>query len=148
MKQHALIPLIMQPANWRIFLTGALGALFLALPALLAHPTSNVPAGDRVSAYRIRSDFNVDLDEDLGWAAGVNQAPDQTVDTPFRIRFEVESSRMEGRRQYSLQYRWNYGPWRYMEAQHFPYPSAGSPPASVIGCVDCHSPPSAARCLT
>ncbi len=89
---------------------------------------------DRVMAFRLRSDFHIELDEDLGWAAAVNEAPSQTVDSPFRIRFEVESGAAGDRRQYSLQYRWNDEPWVYMEAQEFPYPSEASPPASIVGC--------------
>ncbi len=93
-----------------------------------------LPASDRVTAFRVRSDFRADLDEDFGWAAPVNEAPSQTVDSPFRIRFEVENGPAEGRRQYSLQYRWNDRPWVYMDAHEFPYPSAASPPASIVGC--------------
>ena len=90
---------------------------------------------DRVTAFRIRSDFNVEIDEDLGWAAVVNEAPPQTVDSPFRIRFEVEIKKnISDYRQYSLQYRWNGRPWTYMGAHEFPYPSAASPPASIVGC--------------
>jgi hypothetical protein len=91
-------------------------------------------SNDRVTAFRFRSDFNIDLDEDLGWAAGINQSPVQTVDTPFRIRFEVESDTSVYRRQYSLQYRWNDEPWTYAEAQEFPYPSAASPTLSIVSC--------------
>jgi hypothetical protein len=96
---------------------------------------SGAPSVDRVTAFRIRSDFNVEIDEDLGWAAAVNEAPPQTVDTPFRIRFEVEIKKNIGvYRQYSLQYQWNDRPWVYMGAHEFPYPSAASPPASIVGC--------------
>lgn len=87
---------------------------------------------DRVTAFRFRSDFDIDLDEDLGWAAEMNNAPSRTVDSPFRVRFEVESSDSSYRRQYSLQYRWNDKPWAYVEAHEFPYPSAASPPVSIV----------------
>ena len=89
---------------------------------------------DRVTAFRIRADFNSDLDEDFGWGAAINEAPTQTVDSPFRIRFEVESDTTTNRRQYSLQYRRNNGPWQYLEAHDFPYPSAASPSMSIMGC--------------
>ena len=89
---------------------------------------------DRVTAFRVRSDFNADLDENHGWGAPINEAPSQTVDTPFRIRFEVESDKTTNRRQYSLQYRRNNGPWLYMEAHEFPYPSVATPPMSIVGC--------------
>jgi hypothetical protein len=94
----------------------------------------SVYSTDRVSAFRVRSDFEMDLDEDLGWAAPVNIAPSQTVDSPFRIRFEVESDSSYYRRQYSLQYRWNNEAWNYIEAHEFPYESAASPPVSIVGC--------------
>jgi hypothetical protein len=89
---------------------------------------------DRVTAFRVRADFTMDLDEDLGWGASLNEAPTQTVDNPFRIRFEVESDTTFYRRQYSLQYRWNNGAWTYIEAQEFPYPSASSPTVSTVSC--------------
>ena len=89
---------------------------------------------DRVTAFRVRSDFYVDLDDDDGWAVALNEAPTQTVDSPFRIRFEVESDNTNYRRQYSLQYSWNNQPWTYIEAQEFPYPSAASPAVSIVSC--------------
>ena len=89
---------------------------------------------DHVSAFRVRSDFDIELDQDKGWAAEVNIAPSLTVDSPFRIRFEVESDTSIYRRQYSLQYRWNNGTWNYVEAQEFPYESAASPTVSIVSC--------------
>jgi len=89
---------------------------------------------DRVTAFRLRSDFDAELDEDEGWAADVNQSVSQTVDIPFRIRFEIESDTAMFRRQYSLQYRWNKQPWTYLEAHEFPYPSAASPAMSITAC--------------
>jgi len=89
---------------------------------------------DRVTAFRVRADFAMDLDEDLGWAAALNEAPAQTVDNPFRIRFEVETDTSFYRRQYSLQYRWNDQPWNYVDAHEFPYPSEKSPTLSIVSC--------------
>jgi hypothetical protein len=89
---------------------------------------------DRVTAFRVRSDFHIDLDEDDGWSTDLNKAPNQMVDCPFRIRFEVESNHSNYRRQYSLQYRWNNEPWNYIEAQEFPYESAASPIVSIVSC--------------
>jgi len=94
----------------------------------------SVYSTDRVTAFRVRSNFDIDLDEDFGWATAINKAPTQTVDSPFRIRFEVESDTSIYRRQYSLQYRWNNEPWTYIEAHEFPYPSAASPPVSIVSC--------------
>ncbi|MCK4921865.1 MAG: hypothetical protein KAS71_12520, partial [Bacteroidales bacterium] len=103
-------------------------------PYLIQTETDPVYSTDRVTAFRVRSDFDMDLDEDLGWADALNKAPSQTVDSPFRIRFEVESDNSFYRRQYSLQYRWNNKPWTYIEAQEFPYPSAASPTVSIVSC--------------
>ncbi|MFO7934784.1 MAG: hypothetical protein R6U78_11970 [Bacteroidales bacterium] len=96
--------------------------------------TDSAYSTDCVTAFRVRADFSMDLDEDLGWADAVNKATSQTVDTPFRIRFEIESNTSFYRRQYSLQYRWNNEPWTYIEAQEFPYESAASPPVSIVSC--------------
>ncbi len=89
---------------------------------------------DQVTAFQVRADFDIDLDEQEGWAAALNIAPSQTVDTPFRIRFEVESDTSCCRRQYSLQYKWNDKPWTYVEAHEFPYESAASPTVSIVSC--------------
>jgi hypothetical protein len=96
--------------------------------------TDEANSTDRVSAFRVRSDFDMDLDEDLGWATDINMAPSQIVDSPFRIRFEVETDESVYRRQYSLQYRWNDGSWIYIDAHEFPYESSASPTVSIVGC--------------
>lgn len=88
---------------------------------------------DNVTAFRFRADFNSEIDEDEGWASQENQATEIQVDTPFRLRFEVEAMGLK-RRQYSLQYKKNDNPWEYAEAHHFPYPSAKSPVLSIIDC--------------
>jgi hypothetical protein len=118
-------------------LTGVLLTAGVYLPHQANAQSSEIESAystDRVSAFRVRSNFGVDLDEDQGWAATVNKAPSQTVDSPFRIRFEVESDTSYYRRQYSLQYRWNNKPWTYVEAQEFPYESVASPTVSIVSC--------------
>jgi len=117
------------------------GLLFIAgifLPqqasAQPVNPDESIYSTDRITAFRVRADFAMDLDEDLGWADTVNKAPVQLVDHPFRIRFEVESDTSFYRRQYSLQYRRNNEPWAYMEAHEFPYESAASPTMSIVSC--------------
>lgn len=104
--------------------------LVLTLCANMAYGESP----DKVTAFRFRADFTEDLDEDAGWAADVNVAPVQTVDTPFRVRFETETDGSENMRQYSLQYRINGSNWIYMEAEEFPYESTNSPIASIVSC--------------
>ncbi len=93
-------------------------------------------SGDRVTAFRFRSNFQAELDEDGGWAAGINESVTLQVDVPFRIRFEVESNAEKGRRQYGLQYKRNEETWQFIEAHEFPYPSAATPPISIVGCKD------------
>ena len=118
-----------------------LGSFLVAASVIQPHQasaqvsvTESVYSTDHVTSFRVRSDFSIDLDEDFGWADTLNKAPAQTVDTPFRIRFEVESDTSFYRRQYSLQYRLNNEPWIYIEAQEFPYPSAASPTVSIVSC--------------
>lgn len=113
--------------------TGVIPSAIVSTVIFNQHICSDYPA-DRVTSFRIRSDFHVELDEDTGWAAPINVPVDPTVDTPFRIRFEVESDDIPGRRQYGLQYRRNDGPWIHVEAHEFPYPSSFSPTISIVGC--------------
>jgi hypothetical protein len=55
------------------------------------------------------------------------------VEQPFRIRFEVESSASSGRPQpLRLQVRRNDGSWTAVRAADFPYPSATTPPVSIV----------------
>ncbi len=96
--------------------------------------TETLYSNDRVTAFRVRADYTIDLDEDSGWADTLNKAPDQAVDNPFRIRFEVESDTSFYRRQYSIQYRWNNQPWSFADAHEFPYESAKSPAVSIVSC--------------
>ncbi len=116
-----------------IFLLTVNAFLSLKLKAQSAERNSFYST-DRITAFRVRSDFDIDLDEDQGWAAALNEIPAQNVDSPFRIRFEVESDSSYYRRQYSLQYRWNNQAWTYIEAQEFPYESSASPPISIVSC--------------
>ncbi|MFW5710086.1 MAG: hypothetical protein ACOCXW_01305 [Bacteroidota bacterium] len=98
------------------------------------HTGTKCLPNDSVTAFRFRSDFNAKIDANTGWAAGINKVIKQSVDQPFRVRFEIESDSSIYRRQYSLQYKWNDGPWSYAEAHEFPYPSMETPPLSIVGC--------------
>jgi hypothetical protein len=116
-----------------VVLLGIVALMPIAANAQIAK-TDSVYSTDGVTAYRVRADFGIELDEDMGWAAPLNESISQTVDSPFRIRFEVESDTSLYRRQYSLQYRWNNGAWVYVDAHEFPYPSSASTPMSIVGC--------------
>ena len=75
------------------------------------------------TAFRIRSDFDADLNANAGWAADLNEDAVITADQPFRLRFEVESAGSQIlTRQFALQVRRNQGSWETLAAEDFPYP--------------------------
>jgi len=78
---------------------------------------------DRQTAFRVRSDAQVGLDADQGWAADVNQPASVEADHPFRLRFEVEASgEMTSPRRYRLEWRRNGSTWAPLPAENFPQP--------------------------
>lgn len=113
-------------------------AIFAAATSLVVAQTNtgkpSAGSADRVTAFRFREDFKAKLDRDVAWAAGVSQNTALNVDQPFRLRFEVETPRDAGRRQYNLQYQKNGGEWKYAEAHEFPYESMESPVVSIVSC--------------
>ena len=78
--------------------------------------------GDMQTAFRIRSDFDADLNSTEGWAANLNEPAVVFAEQPFRLRFELEASAQSGPRQYQLQYRRNAAAWRPVLAEDFPLP--------------------------
>src|SRR5690606_16669796 len=91
-------------------------ALTLALAAgLAATPTAspgNSAAQCALTAFRVRSDFEADLNVDAGWAGATGANVPVATDQPFRIRLEVEADDPEGTpRRFWLQYRHNGGEW-------------------------------------
>jgi hypothetical protein len=87
----------------------------------------------RQTAFRLRSGAGAALNADRGWAAPPNQSATLPVETPFRVRFEVEAP-AEGPfvERFRLQYRRNGGPWRAVLAADFPYPAGATPRVSVV----------------
>lgn len=86
-----------------------------------------------LTAYRVRADFEAALDADRDWAGAVNENVTVTVDTPLRIRMELETR--DGNtplRRFWLQYRRNGGAWQDMPAADHPYPLGNTPPVSVV----------------
>lgn len=78
----------------------------------------------RQTAYRVRSEFSLPLNEKGGWASPLNEPATVMADAPFRIRFEVESSKQANAgRQFRLQVRRNLGPWESLGAENFPQPA-------------------------
>ncbi|GGD69957.1 hypothetical protein [Lacimicrobium alkaliphilum] len=77
----------------------------------------------RQTAFRIRADADAALNSDSGWAAATNQNATIDVDSPFRVRFEVESvSEAQQQHAFSLEYKYNDGLWQPLLAEDFPYP--------------------------
>ncbi len=88
----------------------------------------------RQTAFRVRSDVGAGLNADRGWAGPLNQPVALPVETPFRLRFEVETPRdAPFVERFRLQYRRNGGAWRPVLAADFPYaPSEVTPRVSVV----------------
>ncbi|XOZ33369.1 sialidase family protein [Halomonadaceae bacterium KBTZ08] len=82
-----------------------------------------VDESDRVSAYRVRTDFSAALNADGGWAAGANQPARVQADQPFRLRLEIEHGDSPESNRYGLQVRRNKGPWQPLGAENFPQPA-------------------------
>jgi len=78
---------------------------------------------DRVSAFRVRTDFAAPLNADSGWAAEVNTPARVRADQPFRMRLEVEHGESEKARRYGLQVKRNDGKWQPLGAENFPQPA-------------------------
>lgn len=105
----------------------------MALPLLVAlgacQPEQTAPNAatgavpERVSAFRVRTDFAATLNADTGWAAGVNQPARVQADQPFRLRLEIEHSDSGEARRYRLQVRRNNGAWQPLDAENFPQPA-------------------------
>ena len=88
----------------------------------------------RQTAFRVRSDADVGLNANAGWAGALNESVTLPVETPFRLRFEVETP-LDAPfvERFRLQYRHNGGPWRPVSAADFPYaPSEVTPRVSVV----------------
>ena len=84
---------------------------------------SDSAATDRQTAFRVRSDLSAPLNADEGWAGALNEDVTASVESPFRIRFELESAAdADHERHFRLQYRRNDGAWTDVEAQRFPKP--------------------------
>ncbi len=89
-----------------------------------AAPSGTTGPEDLQTAYRVRSDFNVPLNLDAGWAAAINSPAQVVADQPFRIRFEVATNGHASLpRRYRLEFRRNEGNWQALPAENFPQPS-------------------------
>ena len=116
------------------FLSGVGLYLWLALALLFAlsgcSTENESPAqaegaseAERVSAYRVRTDFSAMLNADSGWAAEVNQPARVQADQPFRLRLEIEHGESAEAQRYGLQVRRNDGRWQPLGAENFPQPA-------------------------
>ena len=99
------------------------------------------------TAFRIRSDFPAPLNADAGWAGEPNEEVIVPADRPFRLRMEIQQSRVPA--DYRLQVRRNGGLWETVEAHDFPYPQRqlklgfdeGAPGSTPSGWVVVAGPP-------
>jgi hypothetical protein len=107
--------------------------LFTCSLFLLAVKAAAAIPSEVLSDFRIRSAFDLPLNANTGWAAGVNQPASVDVDRPFRLRVQLESE--DGRdslRHFVLWYRLNEGSWRPVVEADFPYPDYASPVVSLV----------------
>lgn len=95
--------------------------------AVVEHPGeagADQAGRDRQTAFRVRSDFSAGLNDDVGWAGGIDQEVSVEADRPFRLRFEVAAAGAgRGARQYRLEMRRNGGAWEPLRAENFPQPA-------------------------
>ncbi len=84
---------------------------------------SDTAAPDRQTAFRVRADFDAELNADAGWAGALNENVTARVEKPFRLRFELASAAgAPQERRFRLQHRRNGGAWTDVDAQRFPKP--------------------------
>ena len=102
------------------------------LAAAPAGAPGNEASSCAVTAFRVRSDFEADLNVDADWAGAINEVVPIATDQPFRIRLEAQADdAAEAPRRFWLQYRHNGGEWTDLQSAEFPYPLA-APPISVV----------------
>ena len=113
-----------------VFIAGVIGSLFHCC----SHASHTVATPElEWTAYRIRENVAASLNEDAGWAAETNQSARIRYDTPFRIRFEVQStSQAPFSGELRLQYRKEMGAWKMAGLSDFPYPRYATPDVSII----------------
>jgi hypothetical protein len=125
-----------------ILATRAHKIIALAAVLLINHACVALPEGVNASAedsnlewlsFRIRDDFNVGLNADIGWASAEKASAQLFYDQPFRFRIQVRAgmSPPEGHL-LSLQYRLQGGAWLPVGFAEFPYPSFATPAVSAI----------------
>ncbi|MEE4296735.1 MAG: hypothetical protein V2J20_08980 [Wenzhouxiangella sp.] len=119
MKISALLALVL---SWPV-----LSQARVDTPAVDESGSSSSPATDAIEiqqvAFRVRSEFQADLNADSGWAAGVNEPAVVQADEPFRIRFEVQTAQSaHDPVRFGLQFRRNGGQWAPVLGENFPQP--------------------------
>ena len=98
---------------------------------VFAFLTPDGNAGDEVTAWQVRSGDEMELNEAIGWAAPIDTPATVTVDSAFRIRFEIERS-LPGPARYRLEMRRNGSDWQPVQALDHPYPEEIASPVSSI----------------
>lgn len=117
---------------WLTVLIG-LSVMRLGGCASVAQDAQTVAPNLEWLAFRVRSDANVALNADTGWAAPENMVAEIQYDQPFRFRIQVRAamSPPEGQ-QLRLQYRRSGETWHPLGFARFPYPDFATPVMSVI----------------
>ncbi len=122
-------------AGWTLLALAGLACMLTACHARGSSPEAVEPSpgatpldvvesdAPRQSAYRVRTQSDAGLNDDTGWAAGLDSPAVVQADRPFRLRVEAENPvarPVEAR--FGLQVRRNGGAWERVQAQDFPYP--------------------------
>ncbi len=100
--------------------------------------TTCAPPADEVTAWRVRADDSLELNDDGGWAAPDNTVATVPVDQVFRLRFEVALA-AAGAPRLRLEARRNEGAWVPVEAHDHPYPDESASPVTSIAASDEYS---------
>lgn len=105
------------------FLVGCIKADASDVASPLAAEVAGHGSALRLTAFRIRADFDAELNTDSGWAATTDAPAVVAADRPFRLRFEVENTAQKAsQNRFQMQYRRNHAPWTPLPAEDFPYP--------------------------
>jgi hypothetical protein len=106
---------------------------FLCLAPALKMSANPSASTDRLTDFRVRNDFQVPLNANIGWAADINESAQIIADQPFRIRVQITNDDpRDSLRHYVLWYRRNEETWQPVVDADFPYPAYASPTVSLI----------------
>ena len=111
--------------------------IFVALLLAGALGGCQLPS-DEVTAWRVRADDSLELNDDGAWSGPDNATATVPVDHVFRVRFEVQRADSTPAR-LRLEARRNGGAWMPVEAHDHPYPDESASPVTSIARSDEYS---------